>query len=82
MCFCGLLQFLGVEKMEKDTRTKRADAWKKTAEEASSAILLHSWERMRRVKTQHPPEHKAYMALAVAIGEAIKAFIALDESLK
>jgi hypothetical protein len=68
--------------MEKDTRTKRADAWKKTAEEASSAILLHSWERMRRVKMQHPPEHKAYMALAVAIGEAIKAFIALDESLK
>jgi hypothetical protein len=37
---------------------------------------------MRRVKVQHPPEHKAYMALAVAIGEAIKAFIALDESLK
>ncbi|MDR3175590.1 MAG: hypothetical protein LBU06_03545 [Desulfovibrio sp.] len=36
----------------------------------------------RRVKTQPPPEHKAYMALAVAIGEAIKAFIALDESLK
>jgi hypothetical protein len=68
--------------MEKNTRTNRADAWKKTAEEASSAILLHSWERMRRVKVQPPPEHKAYMALAVAIGEAIKAFIALDESLK
>jgi hypothetical protein len=55
---------------------------KKTAEEASSAILLHSWERVRRVKVQLPPEHKACMALAVAIGEAIKAFIALDESLK
>jgi hypothetical protein len=37
----------------------------------------HSWERMRRVKVRHPPEHKAYMPLAVAIGEAIKAFIAL-----
>lgn len=33
--------------MEKDTRTNFADAWKKMAEEASSAILLHSWERMR-----------------------------------
>jgi hypothetical protein len=37
---------------------------------------------MRHVKTRPPPEHKAYMALAVAIGKAIKAFIALDESLK
>jgi hypothetical protein len=68
--------------MEKDTRTKRSDAWKKTAEGASSAIILYSWERMRRVKVQPPPEHKVYMALAVAIGEAIKAFSALDESLK
>jgi hypothetical protein len=37
---------------------------------------------MRLVKGLYQPEHKAYMALAVAIGEAIKAFIALDESLK
>ena len=65
-----------------DTWAEHATAWKKTAEEASHAILMQSWERMKRVKTQHPPEHKAYMALAVAITEAIKAFIALDESLK
>jgi hypothetical protein len=55
--------------------------WKNTAEEAGSAILLHSWERMRRAKTPYLPKRKAYMALAVAVDEAIKAFIALDESL-
>jgi hypothetical protein len=37
---------------------------------------------MLPVKEAYQPEHKAYMALAVAIDEAIKAFIALDESLK
>ena len=68
--------------MEKDTRTKGADTWKEAAEEAGSAILLHSWERMKRVKGAFEPEHKAYMALALAAAEAIKAFIALDESLK
>ncbi len=54
--------------MEKDTRTQRTGTWKNAAEEASSLIIQHSWERMRRVKTLHPPEHKAYMALAVAFG--------------
>jgi hypothetical protein len=68
--------------MEKNTRIRNAAAWKDTAEEAASSIILHSWDRMLPVKGPRQPEHKAYMALAVAIDEAIKAFIALDESLK
>ena len=68
--------------MEKDTRTEKTDTWKNLAEKAGNAIILHSWERMEQVNGQYPPEHKAYMALTVAIDEAIKAFIALDESLK
>jgi hypothetical protein len=67
--------------MEKDRPTQDA-AWKDTAEEVVSSILLHSRDRMFKVKGPYLPEHKAYMALAVTIGEAIKAFIALDESLK
>ena len=66
--------------MKKNAQTDNADAWKNAAEKASSLIIQHSWERL----LQHPPyqpEHKAYMALVVSIVEAIKAFIALDESL-
>jgi hypothetical protein len=63
-------------------RTQNEATWKTTAEETSALILLHSWKRMLPVKGPRQPEHKAYMALAVAIDEAIKAFIALDESLK
>ena len=75
-------KLLGVGFMEKNTRTQNAAAWKATVEEAASLILRHSIDRMLKVKEPYQPEHKAYMALAVAIDEAIKAFIALDESLK
>ena len=68
--------------MEKNTCTQNAAAWKDTAQEAASSIILHSRDRMLQIKGPYQPEHKAYMALAVAIDEAIKAFIALDESLK
>jgi hypothetical protein len=68
--------------MEKATHKDATSTWKTTAEEASNLILLHSWDRMLPVKGPRQSEHKAYMALAVAIDEAIKAFIALDESLK
>ena len=66
--------------MEKKARTENT-AWKNTLEEASSLVLTHSWERLRQVKAPYQPEHKAYMALAVTINEAVRAFIALDESL-
>jgi hypothetical protein len=49
---------------------------------AASIIILHSRDRMFKVKGPYSPEHKAYMALAGTIDEASKAFIALDESLK
>jgi len=67
--------------MVKDTWKERADEWKNAAEEASSLIIRHSWERLSQHKLPYQPEHKAYMALVVSIVEAIKAFIALDESL-
>ena len=68
--------------MEKDTRIMESAAWKDVAEKASSLIIQHSWERLLQHKLPYQPEHKAYMALVVSIIEAIKAFIALDESLK
>ena len=66
--------------MEEKTCTENA-TWKNTLDEAGSLVLSHSWERLRQVKSPYRPEHKAYMALAVTINEAVKAFIALDESL-
>jgi hypothetical protein len=68
--------------MNKDKQTADVTPLAAKAEECADLILLHSKERMLRVKGPFEPAHKAYMALAVAIGEAIKAFIALDESLK
>jgi len=68
--------------MEKDTWKERADEWKNAAEEASSLIIKHSLKRLLQHKLPYQPEHTAYMALAVTIDKAIKAFIALDESLK
>ena len=67
--------------MEKDSRMEYA-AWQETVDEAANLIILQSKERLWKIKGSYQPEHKAYMALAVAIAEAIKAFIALDESLK
>jgi hypothetical protein len=42
---------------------------------------MQSWERTLKIPLPYQPEHKAYMALAMVVVEAIKAFIALDESL-
>ena len=67
--------------MEKDTRMESA-AWQDTVEETASLIIIRSKERMWKIKGPYQPEHKAYMALVVSIDEALKAFIALDESLK
>ncbi|MDR1616025.1 MAG: hypothetical protein LBR98_03345 [Syntrophomonadaceae bacterium] len=68
--------------MEKNARAQNEVAWKDTAEEAVGLILQHSWDRVSKVEGPFLPEHKAYMALTVVIDEAIKAFIALDESMK
>jgi hypothetical protein len=68
--------------MEKNTRTWNGATWKDAAEEAASGILIHSKERMLKVEGPYQPEHKAYMALALAASEAIRAFLALDESMK
>ena len=68
--------------MEKNTRTQNASIWKDTVEEAASLILRHSMDRMIKVKEPYQPERKAYMALALAVSEAIRAFLALDESIK
>jgi hypothetical protein len=51
-------------------------------EETASIILRHGWDRVLPVKRTYQPKHKEYLALAIAIDEATKAFIALDESLK
>jgi hypothetical protein len=37
---------------------------------------------MLKVDGPYQPEHKAYMALALATSEAIRAFLALNESMK
>jgi hypothetical protein len=42
---------ISIKEWNMDTRTKE---WKKAAEEAASVILLHSWERMKRVKEEQP----------------------------
>ena len=68
--------------MEKDTRTNEKDAWKDAIEEARGRIIDRSSERLKQCEWPYKLEHKAYMALTVAICEAITAFIRLDESLK
>jgi hypothetical protein len=68
--------------MNKDKQTADTSALEATAEECSLLILLRSKERMLRVQGPFQPEHKAYMGLACAATEAIKAFLALDESMK
>ena len=67
--------------MEKDTRTNEAGAWKDAIEEARSCIIDRSRKRLKQCGP-YKLEHKAYMALTVAICEAITAFIRLDETLK
>ena len=68
--------------MVKDTQTANETPFAETAHECADRILLYSKERMLKVKGPFEPAHKAYMALALAASEAIKAFVALDESLK
>ena len=68
--------------MEKNTHTLNGVSWKETAEEAASLILRHSMDRILNVKEPYQPEHKAYMALALAASETVRAFLALDESMK
>ena len=68
--------------METNTRAQDAATWKDTAEEAASLILRHSMDRMLTVEGPYQPEHQAYMALALAASETIRAFLALDESIK
>ncbi|MDR2820450.1 MAG: hypothetical protein LBB60_07985 [Desulfovibrio sp.] len=77
---CSSLKEIGY--MEKETRTWNEATWKDTAEKAASSILLHSRDRMIKVEGPYQPEHKAYMSLALAASEAIRAFLALDESMK
>jgi hypothetical protein len=67
--------------MKKNTRTRNEATWKDTAEEAASGILLHSRDRMLKIEGPYQPEHKAYMALALAASETIRAFLAFDESM-
>jgi hypothetical protein len=67
------------EKM--DIRKKNA-TWQDSVTEAASLIILQSKERMWKIKGPYQPEHRAYMSLVVSIEQAIKAFVALDESLK
>ena len=69
------------KEMEKNTRMESA-TWKDTVEEAASIIMRNSFERMGQISLPYKPEHKAYMALALAASETIKAFVALDESMK
>jgi hypothetical protein len=76
-CFISI----GVGYMNKDKQTAGVTLAVK-AEECADLILLHSKERMLRVKGPFEPAHKAYMSLALAASEAIKAFVALDNSLK
>jgi hypothetical protein len=66
--------------MEKSTRTGETATWKDTAEEAVNLILQHSWNRILHTQKMRPAQRKAYECLAVTIVEAVKAFIALDES--
>ena len=68
--------------MEKDTGKAGVMPLAAKLEECADLILLHSKGRILRVKGPFEPAHKAYMSLALAASEAIKAFVALDESVK
>ena len=69
--------------MEKNTQTAGASSpFAATALECAYNILQQSKERVLQVKGPFDPAHKAYMSLALAASEAIKAFVSLDESLK
>jgi hypothetical protein len=82
-CACAACpNFLGVGYMEANTRSQNVASWKDTAKEAASPILRHSMDRMLTVEGPYQPEHQAYMALALAASETIRAFLALDESIK
>ena len=68
--------------MVKNAQATNENPFAETAHQCADRILLHSKERILKVKGPFEPAHKAYMALALAASEAIKAFVALDESLK
>jgi hypothetical protein len=65
------------EKVTRSTKVHGKNSGKSLQRHSSAKLGTHE---ARKRATQ--PEYKAYMALAVAIGEADKAFNALDESLK
>jgi len=68
--------------MTKDTWLQRQGSLSEMTARCADHILLHSKDRMLQVKGPFEPVHKAYMSLAMAASEAVKAFAALDESLK
>ena len=68
--------------MEKDTQTQNTEGWKDAIEEARGRIIDRSRERLKQCEWPYKQKHKAYMALTVAIYEAITAFIRLDKTLK
>ena len=68
--------------MEKNSQTAGKNAFAETALKCADKILQQSKDRVFQVKGQFEPTHKAYMSLALSASEAIKAFVALDESLK
>ena len=68
--------------MEKDSKAAGDLVMAEKLAECADVILLHSKGRILQVKGSFEPAHKAYMALALAASEAIKAFVALDESLR
>ena len=68
--------------MEKDSKATCDMVMAEKMEECADMILLHSKDRMLRVKGPFEAEHKAYMALALAALQTIQAFVALSKTLK
>ena len=68
--------------MGKNYQTTEQSPFAETALACADNILQQSKALVLQVKGQFEPGHKAYMSLALAASEAIKAFVALDESLK
>ena len=68
--------------MKKDTKTENGMTLAEKMAECADLLLLHSRDRMLLVKGPFEAKHKAYMGLALAASEVIKAFVALDKSLK
>ena len=68
--------------MEKDSITASDMALAEKMEDCADLILLHSKDRMLRVKGPFEAKHKAYMALALAASQTIQAFVALGKTLK